>query len=206
MKVEQIDIEKIKPYIYNPRKNLNSSKIATSIKKFGFQQPIVVDKEFIIVVGHTRYEAAKILELKKVPVVVADLTKSKAKAYRIADNKLNEHSDWDYNLLNTEFKDLVKDDYNLEDLGFSENEIENITKYMGDETDWLKTDEHWKDMPEFQHGNEAPYRSIHVHFKTQKDMETFFKLIKQDFTDKTKYVWYPQIEKNVLKDKGYVEE
>ncbi len=108
--------------------------------------------------------------------------------------------------MNTEFKDLVKDDYNLEDLGFSENEIENITKYMGDETDWLKTDEHWKDMPEFQHGNEAPYRSIHVHFKTQKDMETFFKLIKQDFTDKTKYVWYPQIEKNVLKDKGYVEE
>ena len=206
MKVEQIDIEKIKPYIYNPRKNLNSSKIATSIKKFGFQQPIVVDKEFIIVVGHTRYEAAKILELKKVPVVVADLTKSKAKAYRIADNKLSEHSDWDYNLLNTEFKDLVKDDYNLEDLGFSENEIENITKYMGDETDWLKTDEHWKDMPEFQHGNEAPYRSIHVHFKTQKDMETFFKLIKQDFTDKTKYVWYPQIEKNVLKDKGYVKE
>jgi len=206
MKVESIEIDKIKPYIYNPRKNLNSDKIANSIKKFGFQQPIVVDKEFIIVVGHTRYEAAKILNLKKVPVVIADLTKSKAKAYRIADNKLNEHADWDYNLLNTEFEDLLKDDYNLEELGFSENEIENITKYVGDDNEWLKTDEHWKDMPEFQHGNEAPYKSIHVHFKNKKDVETFFKLIKQDFTDKTKYVWYPQIEKNVLKDKGYVEE
>lgn len=206
MKVEQIEIEKIKPYIYNPRKNLNSDKIATSIKKFGFQQPIVVDQEFVIVVGHTRYEAAKILKLKKVPVVVAELTKSKAKAYRIADNKLNEHADWDYNLLNTEFEDLLKDDYNLEELGFSENEIENITKYVGDDNEWLKTDEHWKDMPEFQHGNEAPMRTIHVHFKTQEDIETFFKLVKQDFTDKTKFIWYPPIEKNVLKDKGYVEE
>jgi ParB-like chromosome segregation protein Spo0J len=54
MKVEQIEIEKIKPYIYNPRKNLNSDKIAKSIKKFGFQQPIVVDQEFVIVVGHTQ--------------------------------------------------------------------------------------------------------------------------------------------------------
>jgi len=64
----------------------------------------------------------------------------------------------------------------------------------------------WKDMPEFQHGNEAPMRTIHVHFKTQEDIETFFKLIKQDFTDKTKFIWYPPIEKNVLKDKGYAEE
>ena len=80
MEIIQINIEEIKPYIYNPIKNLNSSKIAVSIKKFGFQQPIVVDKEYIIVVGHTRYEAAKILKLKKVPVVIADLSKSKAKA------------------------------------------------------------------------------------------------------------------------------
>ena len=111
-----------------------------------------------------------------------------------------------YYLVNDFGSMLNNKNYNLEDLGFSENEIENITKYIGDDSNWLKTDEHWKDMPEFQHGNEAPMRTIHVHFKTQEDIETFFKLVKQDFTDKTKFIWYPPIEKNVLKDRGYVEE
>ena len=74
MKIEQIEIEKIFPYINNPRKNLNADKVASSIKEFGFQQPIVVDKNMSIIVGHTRYEAAKLLELKTVPVHIADLT------------------------------------------------------------------------------------------------------------------------------------
>ena len=90
MKIQQIDIEQIIPYINNPRKNLNSDKVASSIKEFGFQQPIVLDNSYKIIVGHTRYEASKKLGLKKVPVVIADLTPTQAKAYRIADNRLNE--------------------------------------------------------------------------------------------------------------------
>ena len=124
MKIQQIEINKIIPYINNPRKNLNADKVASSIKEFGFQQPIVVDKDMSIIVGHTRYEAAKRLDLKTVPVVIADLDPLKAKAYRIADNRLNEDSEWDYSLLNVEFTDILDNHYDLDNLGFNNDELE----------------------------------------------------------------------------------
>ena len=73
MDIQEIEIDKIIPYINNPRKNLNVDKVASSIKEFGFQQPIVVDKTNTIVVGHTRYEAAKKLGITKVPAQLAHL-------------------------------------------------------------------------------------------------------------------------------------
>jgi ParB-like chromosome segregation protein Spo0J len=124
LKIQQIEINKIIPYINNPRKNLNADKVASSIKEFGFQQPIVVDKDMSIIVGHTRYEAAKRLDLKTVPVVIADLDPLKAKAYRIADNRLNEDSEWDYSLLNVEFTDILDNHYDLDNLGFNNDELE----------------------------------------------------------------------------------
>lgn len=108
MKIEDWDIEKLIPYARNPRKNSDTvDGLAASIKEFGFQQPIVVDVENVIVVGHTRYLAAKKLGLKKVPVHVAkELTPDQAKAYRIVDNKLQEKSKWDYELLQLELIEL----------------------------------------------------------------------------------------------------
>ena len=100
MQIKSIETNKILPYINNPRKNLNIDKVASSIKEFGFQQPIVIDKNNTIIVGHTRFEAAKKLGLKEVPVQIADLTETQAKAYRIADNRLNEDASWDTKLLN----------------------------------------------------------------------------------------------------------
>ena len=132
MKIEQIDIDKIIPYINNPRKNLNADKVASSIKEFGFQQPIVVDKDMSIIVGHTRYEAAKKLDLKTVPVVIADLPPLKAKAYRIADNRLNKDSEWDYSLLNIEFTDLLDNHYDIDNLGFDTKELENFLANTSD--------------------------------------------------------------------------
>ena len=132
MKIQIIDINKIVPYINNPRKNLNIDKVASSIKEFGFQQPIVVDKDFTIIVGHTRYEASKKLGLKEVPVQVADLNKNQAKAYRIADNRLNENASWDAKLLNLEFNELLAENIDLDILGFSNDELDNLL---------LKTDE-----------------------------------------------------------------
>ena len=129
MKIQEIEIDQIIPYINNPRKNLNSDKVASSIKEFGFQQPIVLDNSYKIIVGHTRYEASKKLGLKKVPVVIADLTPTQAKAYRIADNRLNEDSDWDYSKLNLEFTDLLDNHFELNDLGFDSHEIENMLAY-----------------------------------------------------------------------------
>jgi len=126
MKIELIEIDKITPYINNPRKNQNIDKVASSIKEFGFQQPLVVDKSMTIIVGHTRYEASKKLELKKVPITIADLTPLQAKAYRIADNRVNQDSEWDFPLLNIEFTDLLDNHYELDNLGFDNKELENL--------------------------------------------------------------------------------
>ena len=124
MKIELIEIDKITPYINNPRKNQNIDKVASSIKEFGFQQPIVVDKSMTIIVGHTRYEASKKLELKKVPVVIADLPPLKAKAYRIADNRVSQDGYWDFSKLNLEFTDLLDNHYDIKNLGFENQELD----------------------------------------------------------------------------------
>ncbi|MEX0653994.1 MAG: ParB N-terminal domain-containing protein, partial [Phycisphaeraceae bacterium] len=89
MKIEIRNIERLRPYEQNPRQNDAAvDAVAQSLKEFGFRQPIVVDTDGVIVVGHTRYKAAKKLGIEKVPVHVArDLTPEQARAYRIADNK-----------------------------------------------------------------------------------------------------------------------
>ena len=133
MKVENLEIDKVIPYFNNPRKNMAVEKVAMSIKEYGFQQPIVVDNNMSIIVGHTRYEAAKSLNLKKIPVVIANISHEKAKAYRIADNKTNESSIWDYPLLNKEFSDLMDANFDLEKTGFDEDELEKIITYHKDD-------------------------------------------------------------------------
>lgn len=116
----------IKPYIKNPRKKWDIQKVAQSIKEFGFQQPIVVDSGGTIIVGHGRYEAAKLLKLNSIPVTIADLPPEKAKAYRIADNKTNEFSEWDISLLQQEFTDLLDANFDLELTGFDHDELESL--------------------------------------------------------------------------------
>ena len=93
--------ERLKPYDKNPRKNDEAvAAVKKSIEQFGFKQPIVVDEDYVIVVGHTRWKAAKELLLPAVPVHIAtDLTPEQVQAYRIADNKTNQLAGWDYDLL-----------------------------------------------------------------------------------------------------------
>ena len=117
MKVIDKKLAEITPYAQNPRKNDDAvDKVAASIQEFGFKQPIVVDKDGIIIVGHTRYKAAQKLGLETVPVLVADdLTEEQAKAYRLADNKTNEFAEWDFELLDLELFDIGID---MEQFGF----------------------------------------------------------------------------------------
>ncbi len=100
-------IQDIKPYPKNAKKHEKAQvkQIAASIKEFGFNQPIVLDKDNVIIVGHGRLEAAKLLGLDDVPTLTVDLNEEQAKAYRLADNKLNE-SDWDMKLVVDELKGL----------------------------------------------------------------------------------------------------
>lgn len=108
----------IKPYEKNPRKNDEAVKyVAESIKQFGFKVPIVIDKNGIIVAGHTRYKAAKKLNLDEVPCIIADdLTDDQIKAFRLADNKVAEKSEWDFDLLSEELDDLF--DFDMSVFGF----------------------------------------------------------------------------------------
>ena len=123
MQVKEVDIKKIIPYHNNPRKNQAVNKVASSISEYGFQQPIVVDKNMVIIVGHTRLLASKKLGLKKVPIAIANLSKSQAKAYRIADNRTNEESTWDMDLLKGELSDL---NGLLNNTGFDDSELDKM--------------------------------------------------------------------------------
>jgi len=108
MDIQQILIQDIKPYPKNAKKHPKKQieQVAASIKEFGFKQPIVLDKDNVLIVGHGRLEAAKLLDLKTVPAIIAaDLSEEQIKAYRLADNKLNE-SDWDMDLVVGELKEL----------------------------------------------------------------------------------------------------
>ena len=120
MKIIEMEIGKIKPYEKNPRKNDASvPKVMQSIKEFGFKVPLVIDKDNVIVTGHTRYKAAIKLGMTHVPVLIADdLTPEQIKAYRLADNKVSEFSVWDYELLAGELGELA-DSFDMGELGFS---------------------------------------------------------------------------------------
>jgi len=123
--VELRPIDAIRPYEANPRVNDQAvDAVATSLREFGFRQPIVVDGDSVIIVGHTRWKAARKLGLAKVPVHVAtDLSPEQIKAYRIADNQTATLAEWDFDLLPIELKDLQGADYDLSLLGFDDGEL-----------------------------------------------------------------------------------
>ena len=121
MQVKDTKISDIKPYENNPRDNTNAvAEVAESIKQYGFQQPIVVDKNGVIIVGHTRYLAAKSLGMTTVPVIWAsNLSDQQVKGYRLADNKTSDYSVWDNKKLLKELQEIDKDIYT----GFKESGI-----------------------------------------------------------------------------------
>lgn len=131
MKIEHRKLSDIRPYDKNPRKNDQAVEaVVKSIQEFGFRQPIVVDCEGVIVVGHTRWKAAQQLKIESVPVHVAkDLTPEQAQAYRIADNQTASIAQWDKDLLKVELMDLQGLEFDLDLLGFAPDDL---TKYLGE--------------------------------------------------------------------------
>lgn len=128
MNIINIELKNIKQYEKNPRKNDEAvGPVAESIKEFGFKCPIILDKNNVIIAGHTRYKAAKQLKLKEVPCIVADdLTEEQIKAFRLADNKVGEIAEWDFDLLNMELESIS---FDMSSFGFNilneeEKEIE----------------------------------------------------------------------------------
>ena len=123
MEITTIEIDKLIPYEFNNRRHNETqvNRVANSIKEFGFNQPIVIDENYIILVGHGRHLASLKLGLKTVPVLMKlGLTETQKKAYRILDNKLQNDSDWDFDNLNLELDSLEDLDFDLEEWGLNE--------------------------------------------------------------------------------------
>ena len=125
----------LKPYEKNPRKNDEAVKyVAESIRQFGFKVPIVIDRDGVIVAGHTRWKAAKKLKLDTVPCIVADdLTEEQIRAFRLADNKVSEKAEWDFDLLNEELDGLL--DFDMTVFGFDDLLEENTGDAQEDDYD-----------------------------------------------------------------------
>lgn len=126
MEIQERKLSEIIPYENNPRHNAEAvDKVAASLQEFGWQQPIVVDTEGIVIAGHTRLKAAQKLGLETAPVIVAeDLTEEQVKAYRLADNKTAEFSGWDFDLLNAEIFSI--DQIDMSQFGFDVDAAVNL--------------------------------------------------------------------------------
>lgn len=174
-------IDEIIPYENNPRNNDDAvDYVAKSIKEFGFKVPIILDKNNIIVTGHTRLKAAKKLGLKEVPTIMAnDLTDEQIKAFRLADNKVSEYATWNDDLLNIELQDL---DLNMEAFGFDLDLNEEMELFKENErqrtnnaynldlidTNYL-TNDFWQ-IPIIENNNYIPKSLIGFNYaKTSKD-------------------------------------
>ena len=130
LEIKYIPINDIKPYKNNPRLNEDAIPyVMNSIKEFGFKNPIILDKNNVIVAGHTRLESAKRLDMKEVPVIYADdLTEEQIKAFRLADNKVAEKSMWDYTKLDEELNSILNIDMSLFDF-----DLDKDIKELGEE-------------------------------------------------------------------------
>ena len=136
MEIINMKVGELIPYENNPRKNDEAVEyVANSIRQFGFKVPIVVDKNNVIVAGHTRLKAAQLLSLEEVPVVVADdLTPEQVNAFRLADNKTGELAGWDFDALSDEMAELEREiegmDFDMSDFGFEVTSV--VDAYIDD--------------------------------------------------------------------------
>lgn len=155
MNIETLDITQIKPYPENPRKISDKAvdKVALSIKEFGWQQPIVVDEQNVIIAGHTRHKAAEKLGIREVPVLKAiGLSEDKVRAYRFMDNRSHEESAWDWDKAVKEISELL-DENKIDEalLGFDEGEFDYIKLRFQE----METDKQISDDKENNGGDET---------------------------------------------------
>lgn len=132
MNIIELNINKLVPYEKNPRRNDEAVKyVENSIKEFGFKNPIIIDKDNVVVAGHTRLKAAKNLGLDTVPCIRADdLTDEQIKAFRLVDNKTAELSGWDFDLLDEELSGILSID--MEDFSFDKVEDLDLDEFYED--------------------------------------------------------------------------
>ena len=204
MDILNLGLEEIKPYEKNPRNNDNAvDAVAASIREFGFKVPIIIDKDNIIVAGHTRYKAAKKLGLKTVPCIKADdLTDEQVKAFRLADNKVAEQAEWDFDLLNEELETITMD---MDQFGFDlpeDDEEETPTDIIEDDVPDVPEEPKSKYGQVYQLGN---HRLMCGDSTKKEDVDKLLNGVKADllFTDPPYNVSMESKSKDVLKSDNY---
>jgi hypothetical protein len=191
MKIKKIDINKLQPASYNPRQisTKQYKDLKESVNRFGVVDPIIINKDMTVIGGHQRLKVCKDLKHTEIDCVVLDLTKEEERELNIRLNKSG--GEFDLDILANEF------------------EIEELTEWgfkhieLGLNVDKIDYTKEWKGMPEFVQEDKMPHRQIIISFNNEDDIENFSKLLNQSITDKTKSLWYPKKERNILKDKGY---
>ena len=162
MEIQERKLSEIIPYEKNPRHNDKAvDKVAASLQEFGWQQPIVVDREGVVIAGHTRLKAAQKLGLETAPVIVAgDLSEEQVKAYRLADNRTAEFSEWDFDMLNAEIFSI--DQIDMSKFGF---DMDKYADQLTDGTEFFEREERHDEDP--QEGNEE-YNEFLKKFEQKK--------------------------------------
>ena len=172
MLIHELSIDDLILYENNPRNNNTSVQlVANSIKEFGFKVPIVIDSKNTVVAGHTRLLAAKSLKMKTLPCIIADdLTEEQIRAFRLADNKVGEGSQWNLPSLQLELLEL-KDHFDMRIFGFELDVLEDDNGKPQKESVFkqmeLKTFEHW-DYIVFVFDNQMDWLNIMDYFKLEK--------------------------------------
>jgi len=145
--------------------------------------------------------AAQALGVAELPTITLyHLTPAQRRAYVIADNRIALNSGWDADLLRAELLDLDAE-IDLGLLGFGDDLQNVLLERLEGENDPA---EHWQGMPEFEQEDKTAFRSIVVHFKDQESVDAFTKLTSRTFTEKTRFMWFPEIEIETYADKRYV--
>ena len=195
-------VEKLKPNPANP--NLHDENhtrlLGAMLKHQGWRESIIVSKQSgLVVCGHGRLKAAKTLGLKEVPVDIQDFeNEADEYAHMIADNRIAELSGFDNDALKEILATLDTGAMDMDITGFDGATLEKLMTQF-----YVEPEDEWKGMPEFEMEDKTAFKSILIHFKEQESMDKFAEVIGQKLTDRTKMIWYPEMEIERAADKVY---
>jgi len=201
-RVERRAIDKLIPYARNARLHSDAqvAQIAASIREWGWTIPVLVDEHDGIIAGHGRVLAARKLEISDVPVIVArGWSETQKRAYVIADNKLTLNGEWSNDLLKIELEQLGELGFDMSLTGFNDAEFAQL---LGADSAADAASE-WQGMPEFTQDDLMAHRTIKVHFRDDQAVAEFAKLLRQQVTDKTRFLWFPPAARDAVADKEY---
>ena len=207
MKIETCQIATLSPDPANLRKHSqrNLDAIAASLRKFGQQKPLVVDKNNIVLAGNGTLAAAKSIGWTEIKIVRSDLAGVSATAFGIADNRTAELAEWDEKL-GEMLQALKADNVNLPDIGFDELTLSQLLAApVPVETGDTTAHDEWSGMPEMDNETEA-FKKVIVSFANAEDFKAFFETIGQEHSDTTKSIWFPERARRNLKDQMWVED